>query len=170
MKNTTINPTLQGDIHDSPKDKPYLQTEEIIMDLPDVEDIPGQENIHPPKMNSFADVTISSDDEEGVGIPGFDDLDEDDEDYEILTDDSNVTADEAEVLENSSATSGVDSDEDLEDADLDNEDFDGDELNEDIDETGEDLDVPGSEDDDELEEIGEEDEENNSYSIGGDKD
>ena len=83
MKNTTINPTLQGDIHDSPKDKPYLQTEEIIMDLPDVEDIPGQENIHPPKMNSFADVTISSDDEEGVGIPGFDDLDEDDEEYEV---------------------------------------------------------------------------------------
>lgn len=34
--------------------------------------------------------------------------------------------------------------------------------------TGEDLDVPGSEDDDANEDIGEEDEENNYYSIGGD--
>jgi hypothetical protein len=33
---------------------------------------------------------------------------------------------------------------------------------------GEDLDVPGSELDDELEEIGSEDEENNYYSLGGD--
>lgn len=35
--------------------------------------------------------------------------------------------------------------------------------------TGEDLDVPGSELDDREEEIGEEDEENNYYSLGGDK-
>jgi hypothetical protein len=35
--------------------------------------------------------------------------------------------------------------------------------------SGDDLDVPGSEDDDAMEDIGEEDEENNSYSIGGDK-
>jgi hypothetical protein len=35
------------------------------------------------------------------------------------------------------------------------------------DETGSDLDVPGSELDDEQESIGSEDEENNSYSIGG---
>ena len=34
--------------------------------------------------------------------------------------------------------------------------------------TGDDLDVPGSELDDELENIGEEDEENNYYSLGGD--
>lgn len=33
---------------------------------------------------------------------------------------------------------------------------------------GEDLDIPGAELDDELESIGEEDEENNYYSIGGD--
>jgi hypothetical protein len=33
---------------------------------------------------------------------------------------------------------------------------------------GEDLDIPGAEDDDANEEIGEEDEENNYYSIGGD--
>ena len=34
--------------------------------------------------------------------------------------------------------------------------------------TGDDLDVPGTEDDDANEEIGEEDEENNYYSLGGD--
>jgi hypothetical protein len=34
--------------------------------------------------------------------------------------------------------------------------------------TGSDLDVPGSELDDELENIGDEDEENNYYSLGGD--
>ena len=37
------------------------------------------------------------------------------------------------------------------------------------DETGEDLDVPGSELDDEEEKVGSEDEENNYYSLGGDK-
>lgn len=36
------------------------------------------------------------------------------------------------------------------------------------DQTGEDLDVPGAELDDDLENIGSEDEENNYYSIGGD--
>jgi hypothetical protein len=39
-------------------------------------------------------------------------------------------------------------------------------FNEDI--SGSDLDVPGSELDDELEEIGSEDEENNYYSLGSD--
>jgi hypothetical protein len=36
------------------------------------------------------------------------------------------------------------------------------------DKSGNDLDIPGSELDDEMEEIGSEDEENNGYSIGGD--
>ncbi len=38
-----------------------------------------------------------------------------------------------------------------------------------VDFAGEDLDVPGSEQDDAQEQIGSEDEENNSYSIGGDR-
>lgn len=37
------------------------------------------------------------------------------------------------------------------------------------DELAEDLDIPGTELDDESEEIGEEDEENNYYSLGGDR-
>ena len=55
---------------------------------------------------------------------------------------------------------------------LDNVDNDGDPLNEDSslnqDMTGESLDVPGGEADDADEKIGEEDEENNYYSLGGD--
>jgi len=52
---------------------------------------------------------------------------------------------------------------------LDNTDLDGDLLNEKDDVSGEDLDVPGASDDDDNEAIGEEDEENNSYSLGGDR-
>lgn len=41
--------------------------------MPDVKDIPGQENVHVPELREMADTTISSDDEEGVGIFGEDD-------------------------------------------------------------------------------------------------
>jgi len=57
---------------------------------------------------------------------------------------------------------------DLERAQLDDTDEDGDPLNEKSsasDQSGRDLDVPGTEDDDDNEDIGEEDEENNEYSL-----
>ena len=160
MKNTTLNPSLQGDIHDNEKDEKYLQSEETIFDLPEVKDIPGQEHIHPPRMKSFADVTISSDDEEGKGLLDFDD-DPDDE--------SDVTREEDALSEQS--VNSMDSADDKEQADatLDNTDDDGEPLNEQNDVSGKDLDVPGSEDDDDNEDLGEEDEENNSYSLGADK-
>ena len=41
------------------------QPKEIIIDMPEVKDIPGQEHVRPPKMNEMADTTASSDDEEG---------------------------------------------------------------------------------------------------------
>jgi hypothetical protein len=50
-------------------------------------------------------------------------------------------------------------------SDLDKTDDEGEILNEGSDRSGRDLDVPGSEDDDADEKIGEEDEENNSYSL-----
>jgi len=56
------------DIQDSPRDKERLQPDEARIDLPDVTDIPGQENIHVPNLREMADTTISSDDEEGVGV------------------------------------------------------------------------------------------------------
>lgn len=56
----------------------------------------------------------------------------------------------------------------LKNSQLDNTDFDGDLLNEKSsadDVSGHDLDIPGEEDDDADERIGEEDEENNGYSV-----
>lgn len=57
-------------------------------------------------------------------------------------------------------------------AELDNRDDDGELLNENSSDdiaSGSELDVPGSEEDDYDEALGEEDEENNSYSLGGEK-
>jgi len=54
------------DLPDSDSDNARLQPEETILELPDVEDIPGQENIHPAPLGQLADVTISSDDEEDI--------------------------------------------------------------------------------------------------------
>ncbi len=198
------NKTLT-DLPDSEKDQAKLQPEEAILDMPDVKDIPGQENIHVPELREMADTTISSDDEEGIGIFGDDDgdyaterlpvgeeldednlvigddealeaeLDEEDndndtEDDQLITDDavdedSDVTEEEKEALERAEQMDTPDNEE-LYGAELDDTDFDCEKLNESEDFSGKDLDVPGTEDDDENEEIGEEDEENNEYSLG----
>ena len=63
---------LEEDIHDSPQDEEKLQADRAVFDLPDVSDIPGQENVHVPPLGELADSTISSDDEEGKGIFGDD--------------------------------------------------------------------------------------------------
>jgi hypothetical protein len=86
--------------------------------------------------------------------------------------DADVTNEDLQILnateQNMDSTDGLN----LQHATLDNVDEDGDPLNEEnnpaTDFTGESLDVPGSEDDDANENIGEEDEENNYYSLGGD--
>ncbi len=59
---------LEEDISDSAKDEERLQADRATIDLPDVRDIPGQENVHVPPLGELADTTISSDDEEGKGI------------------------------------------------------------------------------------------------------
>src|SRR3954452_4365022 len=74
---TRQNADLTGDIHDSPQDEEKMRSETVIIDLPDVSDIPGQENIVVPQIGEMADTTISSDDEEGLGLFGDDDADED---------------------------------------------------------------------------------------------
>lgn len=81
---------------------------------------------------------------------------------------ADITSEEIEMLERSENSMGGEEEENLEKARLDIVDEDGEKLNEQIDFSGKDLDVPGSEEDDANEEIGEEDEENNSYSLGGD--
>ena len=200
------NKNLTSDLPDSEKDKATLQPDEAILDLPDVKDIPGQEFVHAPDLREMADTTISSDDEEGIGlfdeeaddagerlpsgeelseddliIGGEEDLDakiDDEEDNEApdedeinvtdehVSDDSDVTDEEKKLLEQTEDVDSQDN-ENLYRAELDDTDFDGEKLNEnDDDVSGDDLDVPGSEEDNADEEIGEEDEENNEYSLG----
>jgi len=151
--------TSNKDLAETKDDKQHLQPDQGELDLPDVEDIPGQEHIHVPNMKEFADTTASSDDEEGIGVFEAEDA---------FSADSNVSKEEQQALQEAAeATPDVEDDENIEEARLDDMDEDGDLLNERIDLSGRDLDVPGSEDDDADEEIGEEDEENNSYSLDG---
>ncbi len=148
---------------------PVKDDKSILMDMPEVKDIPGQENVIPPRMREMEDSTPSSSDEEGEGI--LDDLNAEDSD-EILgnddatleDDDTNVTAEEKDLLDQTDLRFD-DEVEDLKKVKLDSTDGE-DVLNEEGDplDFGGDLDVPGSEDDDSDEELGEEDEENNAYS------
>ena len=80
-----------------------------------------------------------------------------------------VSPEEKELLERTVNSQGGKDDEGLNKSLLDNVDEDGEALNEENEFSGKDLDVPGSEADDANEELGEEDEENNSYSLGGDR-
>jgi hypothetical protein len=83
---------------------------------------------------------------------------------------SDVSKEEAALLERSSVSQAGPDDEAWDRSTLDNTDEDGEELNEENEFSGKDLDVPGAEADDAAEETGGEDEENNSYSLGADKD
>jgi hypothetical protein len=152
--------TPKNDLPDSKDDIKHLQPDEGTLDLPDVEDIPGQEHVRPLPAGEMADTTISSADEEGEGL--FDDEEDTDSD-------SDVTPIEKELLQESSESMASPDDIKLRDARVDNTDEDGVLLNERVNVSGKDLDVPGSEDDDSNEEIGEEDEENNSYSLQDEK-
>jgi hypothetical protein len=97
-----------------------------------------------------------------INTPATQSADADDDELEIVMGtEADVTAEDLLLLNDDSPT-----------AELDNTDLDGEPLNEVYDTTlqpGNDLDVPGSEADDANEQIGEEDEENNYYSLGGDK-
>ncbi len=90
-------------------------------------------------------------------------------DPDILQEDTAITKEEESLLD----AAGEDEEENrLHGAELDNRDAEGDLLNENTSDdaaTGNELDVPGSEEDDANEEIGEGDEENNFYSLGGEK-
>ncbi len=84
--------------------------------------------------------------------------------------DANISQQEIDLL---NASGEDDEERRLHRAELDTTDNDGELLNERSSgnsKSGSDLDVPGAEADDDNEDIGEEDEENNSYSIGGEKD
>ncbi len=155
------------DLPDSPHDAERMKSEEVTLDLPDVSDIPGQEHIHVMPLGELADTTISSDDEEGLGL--FDD--EDNKEIVMGTADD-ISNPEIRSLEQVDEDMQTPDEVSLRSAALDDEDSEGDKLNENSlgdDVSGDDLDVPGSGNDDPDEEIGEEDEENNDYSMGDNK-
>jgi hypothetical protein len=56
------------DLPDSPHDAERLQGDKTTLNLPDVDDIPGQEFVQVPSLGEIADTTISSADEEGEGL------------------------------------------------------------------------------------------------------
>ncbi len=134
----------------------------ILMDMPEVKDIPGQENIRPPHIREMMDITISSADEEGEGL--LDDLNKEDDDDILTGEDSNVSAAEETLLAQADRPVTEEA-KDRKKLSLDKTDGE-DSLNEESDpgDMGSDLDIPGTELDDKDEELGEEDEENNSYS------
>lgn len=155
-----VNP----DLSENKKDLDELTSESFTIDLPDVKDIPGQEFIHPLPLGEIADTTISSDDEEGVGI-----LDE--EEAVIISPASNVSETERKVLKAADEDMPTPDDKNVRKVELDSTDEAGTPLNEGTGiGSGSDLDIAGADEDDLNEELGEEDEENNEYSLGADKD
>lgn len=158
MKSSKKTQPKKTDLPETKDDKKHLLPDEGILDLPDAEDIPGQEHVRPITGGEMADTTISSADEEGGELLNTDN----DETFDDNT--GNVTKEEEKLLEQSSLSTSLPDDQNLIRAKLDETDEEGALLNEKITPGGKDLDVPGSESDDENEEIGEEDEENNAYS------
>ncbi|HUB59808.1 MAG TPA: hypothetical protein VL978_03840 [Puia sp.] len=145
------------------------------IDMPEVRDIPGQEHVRAPRLGELADQTASSADEEGDEVLGP--LDgEDDEDVRMDRS-SNVSAAERADLAFAARDDGGVDEETLRRGLLDSTDEDGTPLNEksfgegrNDDISADDLDVPGADDDDRDEALGEEDEENNDYSISKNED
>src|SRR6187402_829104 len=147
-----------SDLPESKRDKELLKPDEGTLDLPEVKDIPGQEHVRPLPPGEMADTTISSSDEEASELL--------DTDEDILVDKNlDITNSERDLLQRSSESMATLDDEQLNSGDLDKTDDEGEMLNETSDRSGSDLDIPGSEEDDANEKIGEEDEENNSYSL-----
>lgn len=167
QENQSGSPSKTLDITDSPRDIERLRPDESTIDLPEVRDIPGQEHVHVAPLGELADTTISSDDEEGAGI--LDDLNDEDETSVRMGTDSDISQNDRTMLETADNFHNTQDENRLRQASLDNRDFEGEPLNEASfgdEQTGADLDIPNSETDDANENIGEEDEENNSYSLG----
>lgn len=146
-----------------------MKGDEAILNLPEVKDIPGQEHIHVPPLGELADTTISSDDEEGVGL--LDNINGEEGENIRMGTSADLTSDEREVLRTDDDFISTKDEDRIYESALDNKDFDGEPLNEGgfvPDKTGRDLDIPGADLDNQNERIGDEDEENNPYSLGSD--
>ena len=165
--------TRKSDLTDPPRDQERLRPDETTIDLPEVKDIPGQEHVHVPPLGELADTTISSDDEEGTGL--LDELnggEEDEDNFIKMGTESDITSEERETLERGDQNMSTRDEERLQRASMDTTDFEGERLNEKSfgsERSGSDLDTSGIDEDDANEAIGEEDEENNQYSLGSER-
>ena len=121
----------------------------------DVENLTQSDKVS--ELNFNRETSLSTDSE--VAQPALPDLKDDEEDLGIVPGtDADLTEDDLVIL------GSIDKDMDLgEDEDIESR------AGWPLDVPGEDLDVPGAEIDDANEAIGEEDEENNYYSLGGDR-
>lgn len=144
--------------------------EKNTIEMPEVSDIPGQEHVRPPRLGEMADETASSADEEGDDVLGP--LDKRDDDDLRMDGRSNVTREERAEQASAARDDGGEDEETLRTGLLDSTDDDGTPLNEksfgegrNDDVSADDLDVPGADEDDRDEVPGEEDEENEDYSI-----
>lgn len=159
-----------SDVHDSERDAERLRPDETTIDLPDVNDIPGQEFVHAPPIGELGDTTISSGDEEGEGV--FDEETPDEEDLDInMGTEADVTREERETLRQGVNYMPNRDADNLRDAQMDNTDFEGTPLNEGSFgrvQSGDDLDVPGQVDETRTTSLGQGDEENKYYSLGSD--
>lgn len=160
------------DSSDSKKRKNKLAQDGAYVEIPDVSDIPGQENIlNPGVAGPMSNTTIASDDEEGIS-DGKDILEEDDDTKIVMGTEADVTPEDLALLGDPDQDMDMNEDELIRKEGLDDTDFDGDPLNEaavDEDSTGDDLDIP-EEDNDDPKKVND-DEENDYYSLGsGDKD
>lgn len=147
--------------------------EKNTIDMPEVRDIPGQEHVRAPRLGELADETASSADEEGDDVLGP--LDSGGDNDLRMDRRSNVTPEERADLARMGRDGAVD--EPLREGLLDSTDEDGTPLNEksfgegrNDDLSADDLDIPGADDDDRDEAIGDEDEENEDYSISDNND
>lgn len=157
----------------SQRRKEKLEQDGAYIEIPDVSDIPGQENITNAGIpEAMGDTTAASDDDEGIKN-GKDMLAENDDEVNIVMGtEADVTAEDLANLGDPDQDMDMNDDELVRKEGLDDTDFDGDPLNEaavDEDSTGDDLDVPEEDDDDKK--TKDDDEENDYYSLGGgDKD
>jgi hypothetical protein len=166
-------PSTPKDSSASQRKEEKLKQDGEYIEMPDVSDIPGQENITSAGVpGEMADTTIASDDEEGIR-EGKDLLEQDEVEI-VMGTEADVTKDDLANLGDPDQDVDMGEDEMVLTEGLDDTDTDGDPLNEaaaDDDTTGDDLDVPGEDQDDTRKDaMGQDDEENRYYSLGGDKD
>ena len=150
-----------------------LKKDKLSIDMPEVRDIPGQEHIRPPRIGEMADETASSADEEGDQT--LRPMEGGESDELTLDGPNNVSSEERALLGAADGEAGDDTV--LRSGLLDSTDGAGTPLNEksfgegrNDDLSADDLDIPGADADDADEALGEEDEENNDYSISDNND